>query len=976
MSLGIEKFEEGGNPEVRLYKRGNDQVNLDDFVRQAEVGFNGWLNNVNIKDKYKKEVRDAYRDLITRINENPESFAAKLGGGFTNTAGITNATEGFDAYGIAAGYLGNTLRSMQVYNKPEEKTDKQKYKRDSRIINSTIQSSMWGDDPTNFVMLDQPDPVTGKRGTARRDAQTISGLTNLRDNIDRYYIFDSEDDKKHAIDRINLVLEKLQNSDPNDDWFYLGQLGATGLDRFFYNGSSTPSAPRSQEEEAAAASVRRSQQFESWVATHYPRYTGTLHNQVHLTSSSDLPVSNSTLVEFANKFNSFTKDDLVAWIREYITNIDNYDINNNQFMRRIFPYGIPNFNTGQVISTILQKMKDSNMLQQVAQGSTLYYIPGTRMSNGTAYVWDSSSSVNSLYHVSIHDIPYWQQKILEEFQREYPSSAGNTGDTYFSSRYPSMYEYGGVVMAKKGVKTRKKKSSSSQSDNWKGIGHTDQFNWYEHGLSTWIDDLIQSAIDAEDKEKFAELVNNTQHAHSLLASRWTGPAYAGTNNDVGNYQQGINDNFKYVNDKGVSSIRKNSYYVDPENPKAIDRGDNGWAPDNHYSAQTDDRRVLGRRKKLDDGTIIDDLEGKFDELAKRFADAGYELYFDESDNYYKLKVPKADDTLSLDGETEENPEENPEATANPEELYDLEEVLAQLRSLSTKNNLMKNGLWEELGLDLLDAGRLAGSIWANNRISKIVDKSLRPRLHNTYELYSPVTGAFSEMQLRNRQGAETLSQAQQPFTTDASLASARMLEGKRLADELQYQGFAADDKEIKRTQAEALKRQEDNVARRTALANENLDSIIANNQARAQLEASRVKQNWNSIDNYLQGVLGRRRQSLTEERDRRNQFALQVGQSEADLWRETQISALRDKYRAWAKGDTSKTFSDWVTQNQESYTQAMKRINAKTAALKYRSYADIYGLKYDWPTMTENGIEVPLDFDITKLPWNTKWEES
>lgn len=108
-----------------------------------------------------------------------------------------------------------------------------------------------------------------------------------------------------------------------------------------------------------------------------------------------------------------------------------------------------------------------------------------------------------------------------------------------------------------------------------------------------------------------------------------------------------------------------------------------------------------------------------------------------------------------------------------------------------------------------------------------------------------------------------------------------MLEGQRQANDLQYQGFLADDREIRRTRAEALQRQEGNIARRSALANKNRDAIIANNQAVAQLEASRIKQNWNSIDNYLYGVEGRVRQRLVENRDRRNQFLMQTGQFSA-----------------------------------------------------------------------------------------------
>lgn len=33
MSLVIKKFAEGGSPEVRTYKRGNDEVDLNAFIR-------------------------------------------------------------------------------------------------------------------------------------------------------------------------------------------------------------------------------------------------------------------------------------------------------------------------------------------------------------------------------------------------------------------------------------------------------------------------------------------------------------------------------------------------------------------------------------------------------------------------------------------------------------------------------------------------------------------------------------------------------------------------------------------------------------------------------------------------------------------------------------------------------------------------------------------------------------------------------
>ena len=56
---------------------------------------------------------------------------------------------------------------------------------------------------------------------------------------------------------------------------------------------------------------------------------------------------------------------------------------------------------------------------------------------------------------------------------------------------------------------------------------------------------------------------------------------------------------------------------------------------------------------------------------------------------------------------------------------------------------------KQISPDLIGAGRLLASLRTNNKISDVVRKSIKPVLKDTYELYSPVTGAFSEMELRN-----------------------------------------------------------------------------------------------------------------------------------------------------------------------------------------------------------------------------------
>ena len=74
---------------------------------------------------------------------------------------------------------------------------------------------------------------------------------------------------------------------------------------------------------------------------------------------------------------------------------------------------------------------------------------------------------------------------------------------------------------------------------------------------------------------------------------------------------------------------------------------------------------------------------------------------------------------------------------------------------------------QDLTPDFINAGVLASGILSNNKRSRILDKSLTPVLKDTYEKYSPVTGAFGEMMFRNRLGAGIRSYANRPFTSDA-----------------------------------------------------------------------------------------------------------------------------------------------------------------------------------------------------------------
>lgn len=942
MSLVIKKFADGGSPEVRTYKRGNDEVDLNAFVRQAEAGFNNWLDKANIKKKYKKEVRAAYQDMITRINDDPESFVARLGGGFTNTAGITNNKNGFDAYGIAAGYLGNTLRSMQVYTKPKVKSNKSKYKKDAGLITQKMQSQILGDDANSFIKLDDDsyNENTGQRGLTNRIAQTIAGLSDLKGRLKDYYDFDSDEDYNHAIGRIDSAIAHLQNTNPNDDWFTLGQLGITGMDRFFTTGKERSTTPRSSEEQSHYAS----RNFEDWMSSNRPLYTGQLATAIPIGTQVGT-ANEQQKTELRNRLGSLSRDDIRDWLLSYIVD-PNYDFSQYPTLRRMYG-GSPIsglFTNAQYISGVLEQAAKMGELKNIS-GTNTYYIPSTLETHAdnssTVYVYDADS--HTFHQVDTQDIADYRKQYLDEYRKSNPSSY--SGSSAYMSRYPEMYpshKEGGILKFENGNKFIG------------NIGHADNFNWYEYGFSKWVDNLIDAASKASDKKAFADLVNNTQHSHSLLSKKWDGKrAYLGTNNDVSNYQKGINDNFAYVNKNGISSIKSGNYYLYPSGANTSDKGEN-WVPDNYYAAQTDDRRLLGRNLGVDD--FIPEQKKA---LMDRFKQAGYEMYFDESDKYYKLKPLEIPDDLQnvrdqIYEETMNEVRTNPklgEVSQNTQpgnSKYQLDEE--SVNTKSPKDNSKIVNTLGELGANLMGIGRLMGSIRTNNRIARIVRESRKPKLHNTPEFYFPVTGAATEMWLRDKQGDEILSQSYRPFTSDPSLAAARMLEGQIHANDSHYQGFTADDRETKRTQAEALKRQEDNIARHSKLANDNMDASIENNQILAQLEAARLKQNWVSIDNSLQGFEGLIGQRFAEDRKRRNQFALQAGQLSAEQERKRRINEVMDYYRTYKAqpGNENKTLSDFNYATKGQYEQAIAAIQAEYQKALLDITADVY--HYNYPT--------------------------
>ena len=1000
MSLAINKFADGGSPEVRTYKRGNDEINFNDFIRQAEYGFNNWLDQTDLKDKYKSEVRAAYQDIINRMNQDPNSFTARLGGGFTNTAGITNKTDGFDAYGIAAGYLGNTLRGMPVYTKPEVKSDKTKYKRDGKLINSTIQSYIIGDNPDNFIFLDNDsfDEATGQRGMTHRIEQTLTGLEWLKGRLKDYYDFDSEDEHKLAIDKINKAIGILKNGNPNDDWFVLGQLGFTNVDKYFLTGKEKRTTPLSQEEQTQIESSGAAQQFEDWMSTNRPFYSGSL-DSISLTETGNATEEDKQ--ELLNTFRSLTDNQIKHILGGFITHPEGNFTSHRDILSLGKILRKDKFTSHQVISGVIYWAIQRGLGKQLTDN--VYYFPFTKSDrqdgSSTVYVYDTSD--NTIKEIDAQYVPEYRNEYLNAYKQSNPSSSIR------NPKYSELYSDTGLYPSKKkgGVLKAKEGSSTLRTD--KGRDYAEDEMYYNPWLTldypgrntsgisynTILEALTYLDEDLKDDKRIQNLYN--EGTNTFTYQTRTQPAT--DRNSPGNNQ--------YDPEPGGKQLETQDYYKNWLNNVLLKNSKvaEAWArrykalqptTNVHYSPWFDNNdkfnfnnfktSVVNNRKVYNDavnGIGHDFYRGRVYQIVDENGKAQGGYYTSLQDGYELVGDPKLDEDSNLawvyqmrkKGISTPNGKPTDNDTTNQSNL---DERQTKLKSPDVKANLNKQGVWDNLGPDLLGAGRLAMSIRANNRIARVVRESLRPKLHNTYELYSPVTGAFSEMQLRNRQGADLLSQSYRPFTSDASSAAARMYEGQSKAYELQHLGFLADDKEIRRTQAEALKKQEDNMARRTALRNENIDSIISNNQAIAQLEASRLKQNWSSQDAYNQGIESRWRQDIAEKKDRSNQFALSVASDEVEDFRRNAMNQLRDKYKQWQAADPedrkNSTFTDWATLNSDAYSRAVQDITAYARALSKKRYAEIYGESYSWPTQkNSNGVEIPLEFNVNsgKYKW-------
>lgn len=932
MSLIVKKLQQGG----RFLKRGNDRISVDDLIRESEKGLDDWLSKHRV-GKHKESIRNAYRSLIDRLNTNPESLTYNIGGGFTDSTGeLANSGSGFDDLGVAAGYLGSIIRNMPVYKDP----NKTEYSRNNPLMTENMYRSIFGADPTNFVLLDPES--NGQRGIANRVAKTIEGLGNLKNTIDQYYDFTSDDDRNYALNQLDTAINVLQNGDPNDDWYQLGQLGVGNLKKLFYTGEATPSMSQAQQLAAAGAgNVQPTGDFDSWIAAKYPLYTGQPHNPIVLTTSTNSDLRDSFLSGIQNADNATLQN----WLGDYLKAVDSYNLNNNSYMNKILPGRVTNFDNKYIASTLLNNLKRRGLLTAYENNPNIFYIPNSD-TNGLGYIWDAGSNI--LSQQSIHNIPYWQKRIVQEFKSQQPATQGK-GTPYRAiySRY-GVYKDGGVLKFDKG--------GSTPNDWYTGL--------IDYDVNNYTSDYDTSKLVNMDFSNTDRTPWNSSNA-STLRGRYK-PS-AGNSRE---YTQGV-ENSDYYKQFGNDLFDANGNFtkvgeawakmVDqqlPQGSAATFYDENGqlrksWNPqgrDAYNRVNPSPNPIYNLRdyvNYLRNDQTLGARHNGFAKVGKRYFykdSNGTKHWVDPSQiDKYQVSENPVETSVSDDKTTTWNDYEltglkpvdqsTPQSTNQPnptEAAKDPSQI--NETNVGEKIDLSKyvNGFTRNLkehAPDAIAALRFAMSLRNNAKNKRIAQDSMKPVLADPMDLHSPVTGDYAARQEANKAAATIQRNANRAVTSDASLNQAQSLQGARDAAEYTTKGALQDNAMIQKTMEDSRNREEKSREIRNQVANQNKQAINANIREKADIEAKYNRSNYDST-NLL---LGQMEQKAMVNNERDKQFAAENLQTQLSLERQNQANLINDKYQAWKKAqpedaDTSLQAYDEATNGE--YTKAVQALNA------------------------------------------------
>lgn len=929
MSLAI-KLQQGGSSPT-TYTMYGKTYNFDDFQRSADEGFNEYLSGLKRGVKDADQFREAYNNMMSGIKDGTITFE---NGHYHDSQGrYTNSKKKHkDYYGLVANYL---------YSKQGKSGESNSTWGGSTSIGKDLTRAIFNSDSGNisdFIDLDPLDTKTGKRGITNRAHFLADKLQEIANGFDTRYSGYTAQEKQDALNNINSAITALRDGKIDAGDYLALSRAASGLDYrlMFDDGSSATSVIQDSEtpiiapQQTPVAQNRQNnqpieQQFQNYLSQHFPRKQ--LNKNIPLIDDTKFSSSNWTKNQLIRAVSQLDKEAIINMIYNALNNED-YLWSHDPRVKPYFANKAAAVTENTALKYLIHSGLTRGFFEKLSNGK--YYIPGT-YNHKLGYGLAVSPDEKSLSTIDLQDVP----SLVNEVKSNY------------SKNFTSYHKQGGVLKAENGDS-----APIAWDDNlYKYVQWgTDRYrNLYNNSSLS----LQQRDIDASDKiapqnnlydpELGGEQTEkqswwkgwvNQLTSNEALAKQWATDYLNRQSPYKTNYRSAWYTNGQFDFSKFKSSLFKAGQVSTDPAAKAL------WADAVNGIGHDVYRGKVYRIKGTNTYDTLENLQKQ-----------GYSLTSDTPQSFANNPlIDLYEVTKSPVAPTD--PADNTDGTPSGNDSY------VDPTQESTKPNTP--GFWKTLGKaitteaqngDLVGAGRLLYSLRTNNRVANTIRKSLNPVLRDTYELYSPVTGAFSEMQFRNRQAANTnrLGSRVAANTSDASLGAAAILDANRQATDQQYQGFLADDKEILRTQQEALKRQEDNAARRSAVANFNRESINKTNREIADLEATRLKSNWQSTDNYLAGIEQRLRANYETNKARRQQFAMQTAQDDINNQYEDALLKSQQDFYKWSIDPANTGKSPYEYPGYDAY------VNLKRKAARWRNaqllgtHAKIYGYGYNNP---------------------------
>lgn len=827
MSLA-KKMQQGGTT-PNLYSFYGKQYDYNDLAQAADQGLNEYLATLKRGEKNSDDFRTAYSNIMSGIKDGTITFD---NGQFHDSKGrYTNSDKkNRDYYGLMANYIYGKMGQSGLYKKPEETP----WDASTNVRKALMQELYNSDTPNLQDFLDLDTQKDGVRALTNRSVRLANAFQSLVDNWDSRFTGYSDNDKTKYKQLLGEAATALRDGtiDPGDYLALSRAVGGVDFREMLATGSPVGISDTSTDTSTDT--------FTTHIPTsNYKLKSASLNTEGY--STQDI----SYMTNLMSKVKS--TQGLVNILRNSFYN-KNYRFAKDPRVYAIFKSNKISSKAG--VTATLNALYNRGVLKPADPNNpNLMYIPGLRTKRGTAWVWDRAT--NQIAELQNENIPYLKAKLSQI----------------------TSHKQGGVLYAGEGVKVPDWRDAFTSFDQNK---YTYEWGDQAYGMDKEGNFLNTSFGTTGAGYNQNRYTTDPNYRDFSQTGRETALAIENSNNYKAQTDKILSDYDAYnnatdksaLNEKNNLFLRYSKWYDSQQTNAASkfwnqDKLNTSWSSggNNYYGSPTNSSNDIKERiRNLRNDQMVSLAHNNFKATGKRYfyIDKNGAKQWVDPEVAKNYKIKEGDPTITQDGFI----------TWNDYELVGTKDTSGNTGNSGktegseinpTQQPQKQPSWWDQHKQEIMDnvlplgaeASRLALSLRTNNKIADIQKKAINPVLKNTYELYSPVTGAFSEMQFRNRQAADVRRQAAQPYTSDASLNTARSLEANRQATDLEYQGFLADDKEIQRTKQEALKRQEDNIARRTDVANFNRASINQTNREKAEIEAQRLNANHQGVDNFI-----------------------------------------------------------------------------------------------------------------------------